>query len=99
MQNRAGATQYDIDVFINEKFVKTVRSRDAQTIVEVTPYMFVGANRAVTTTRLAPTNMYGVTSTIVCASRERTVLTNFSLMNTSMSYWVAPARFCMETRK
>src|SRR5215831_13797006 len=52
MQNRTGATQYDIDVFINQKFVKTVRSRDAQqTIVEVTPYMFAGQNHIVMSAR------------------------------------------------
>src|SRR5215510_13246247 len=54
MQNRTGAAGFDIDVFINEKLVKTVRSRDSQTIVEVTPYMFVGANHVVMAARKNP---------------------------------------------
>ena len=44
LQSRVGATQYDIDVFVNAKWVKKVRSRDAHVVLDITPQVRVGPN-------------------------------------------------------
>jgi hypothetical protein len=45
MQNRTGATQYDVDVLINGKFIRTIHSKEAQTVIEVTGWMVAGKNQ------------------------------------------------------
>lgn len=43
-QPRVGAAQYDVDVFLNGKFLRKVRSKDAQTVVEITDKLAPGRN-------------------------------------------------------
>ncbi len=43
-QPRVGAAQYDVDVFLNGKFLRKVRSKDAQTVVEITARLAPGRN-------------------------------------------------------
>jgi hypothetical protein len=40
-----GAAQYDIDVYINSKWVRRLRSDEEQIVMEVTKYMGPGSNR------------------------------------------------------
>lgn len=47
MQNRTGATQYDVDVLVNGKFVGTVRSKEMQVIKEITGWVHDGGNQVV----------------------------------------------------
>ncbi len=42
--NRPGATQYDVEVFINGKFVRRIRSSDKQVVVKVTHLLKKGKN-------------------------------------------------------
>jgi hypothetical protein len=44
MQNRTGATQYKVDLFLNRKWVKQVHSKNAQEIFEITRYLKSGPN-------------------------------------------------------
>jgi len=44
LAGRPGEAQWEIDVFINSKFVRKVNGREAQTMVEVTKYLQVGRN-------------------------------------------------------
>jgi hypothetical protein len=44
-QTKRGAAQYDIDVFVNDVFVKKVRSADDATVLEVTKHVKPGANK------------------------------------------------------
>ncbi len=55
MQPRVGAAQYDINVFINGKFVRKVKSSAAQTVVDVTDHVKVGKN----TVHFAAVKAYG----------------------------------------
>jgi hypothetical protein len=43
-QNALGRTEYDIDLYVNGKFVRTLRSEDEQTVSEVTKYFAPGRN-------------------------------------------------------
>ena len=42
--NRPGATQYDVEVFINGKFVRRIRSSDRQVVMRVTHLLKPGKN-------------------------------------------------------
>jgi len=44
MQNRVGATQYKVDLFVNKKWTRQVNSKNAQEIFEVTRYLKPGTN-------------------------------------------------------
>jgi hypothetical protein len=44
MQNRVGATQYKVDLFLNHKWVKQVHSKNAQEMFELTRYLKPGTN-------------------------------------------------------
>jgi hypothetical protein len=43
-QTSQGAVQYDIDVFINDQFVKKIRSAEGPTVLEVSKYIQGGEN-------------------------------------------------------
>lgn len=43
--NKKGQAQYDVDVFVNDQFVKKVRSIDDATVLEVTKFVKPGANK------------------------------------------------------
>jgi hypothetical protein len=55
MQNRVGATQYKVDLFLNGKWTKQVQSKNAQEFFELTRYLKGGTN----TVHLAATKDYG----------------------------------------
>jgi hypothetical protein len=55
MQNRVGATQYKVDLFLNHKWVKQVHSKNAQEFFEITRYLKPGTNAV----HLAATKDYG----------------------------------------
>ena len=55
MQNRVGATQYKVDLFLNHKWVKQVHSKNAQEFFEITRYLKAGTN----TVNLMATKDYG----------------------------------------
>jgi hypothetical protein len=55
MQNRTGATQYKVDLFLNQKWVKQVHSKNAQEFFELTRYLKPGTN----TVHLVATKDYG----------------------------------------
>ena len=44
-QSDGAAAQYDIDVFINSKWVRKVKSADAQIVLEITKYLQPGPNK------------------------------------------------------
>jgi hypothetical protein len=44
LAGRPGEAQWEIDVFINAKFVRKVTGREPQTLLEVTKYLQVGRN-------------------------------------------------------
>lgn len=44
LAGRPGEAQWEIDVFVNSKFVRKINGREAQTMVEVTKYLQVGRN-------------------------------------------------------
>jgi hypothetical protein len=44
MQNRTGATQYKVDLFVNGKWTKQVHSKNPQDIAELTRYLKPGKN-------------------------------------------------------
>jgi hypothetical protein len=44
-QNMPGATQYDIDLFVNSKWIRKLRSNEDQIITEITKYLNPGPNR------------------------------------------------------
>jgi hypothetical protein len=44
LAGRPGESQWEIDVFVNAKFVRKITDREAQTTIEVTKYMNVGRN-------------------------------------------------------
>ena len=44
-QNAPGATQYDIDVYINAKWVRTLRSDEDQIVADITRFLQPGENR------------------------------------------------------
>ncbi len=44
-QSMQGMTQYDIDLFINSKWVRKFRSDDDQVVTEVTQYLHPGPNK------------------------------------------------------
>lgn len=54
-QTKRGIVQYDVDVFINGKFVKKVKSADAQVVLEVTKYVKPGSNKV----RMVATKVVG----------------------------------------
>jgi hypothetical protein len=41
----AGAAQYDIDVFVNSKWVRKVKAADSQVVMEITKLLSPGANK------------------------------------------------------
>lgn len=43
-QNVLGRTEYDIDLYINGKFIRTLRSDDEQIVSEITKYFVPGKN-------------------------------------------------------
>jgi hypothetical protein len=45
MQNRVGATQYKVDLFVNRKWTKQVHSKNAQEMLDLTRYLKPGTNR------------------------------------------------------
>ena len=55
MQNRVGATQYKVDLFLNGKWTKQVHSKNAQEFFELTRYLKAGTN----TVHLVATKDYG----------------------------------------
>ncbi len=55
MQNRVGATQYKVDLFLNHKWVKQVHSKNAQEFFEITRYLKPGTNAV----HLVATKDYG----------------------------------------
>jgi hypothetical protein len=55
MQNRVGATQYKVDLFVNRKWTKQVNSKNAQEIFELTRYLRPGKNEI----HLVATKDYG----------------------------------------
>lgn len=44
-QNMPGATQYDIDLFVNSKWIRKLKSGEEQIVVEVTKYLNPGSNK------------------------------------------------------
>ncbi|TMA28925.1 MAG: hypothetical protein E6J78_04320 [Deltaproteobacteria bacterium] len=44
-QNDGAAAQYDVDVFVNSKWVRKVKSGDGQMVLEITKYLQPGANK------------------------------------------------------
>ncbi|RMG13638.1 MAG: hypothetical protein D6729_14685 [Deltaproteobacteria bacterium] len=44
-QNAPGATQYDIDVYINAKWVRTLRNDEDQIVADITRFLRPGENR------------------------------------------------------
>src|SRR5438128_2322433 len=44
VQPRPGATQWDIEVYINKVYVKRFRSRDPEPVTEITRYLHPGEN-------------------------------------------------------
>jgi hypothetical protein len=55
MQNRVGATQYKVDLFLNQKWLKQVHSKNRQEFFELTRYLKAGTN----TVHLVATKDYG----------------------------------------
>jgi hypothetical protein len=55
MQNRTGATQYKVDLFLNQKWTKQVHSKNSQEFFEITRYLKPGANAV----HLVATKDYG----------------------------------------
>lgn len=43
--NKKGQAQYDVDIFVNDTFVKKVRANDDATVLEVTKFVKAGANK------------------------------------------------------
>jgi hypothetical protein len=39
------AAQYDVDVFINAKFIRKIRAGEPQVVLEITRYLHPGANK------------------------------------------------------
>lgn len=68
MQPRVGAAQYDVNVFINGKFVRKIRSKDAQTVVDITDHVKVGKNLL----QFAATKNYGESGKRFSSSPEDT---------------------------
>jgi len=54
-QNRVGATQYKVDLFLNQKWLKQVHSKNRQEFFELTRYLKAGTN----TVHLVATKDYG----------------------------------------
>ena len=46
-QNDGAAAQYDVDVFVNSKWVRKVKSGDGQMVLEITKYLAAGPNKLV----------------------------------------------------
>ena len=46
-QNAPGMTQYDVDVYINAKWVRRLGNDEDQTIAEITKYLSPGANKVI----------------------------------------------------
>jgi hypothetical protein len=46
-QSEPGATQYDIEVYVNARFIRKLRSDEAQVVAEITEYLRPGRNRIV----------------------------------------------------
>lgn len=44
-QNMPGATQYDIDLFVNSKWIRKLKSNEEQIVTEVTKYLNPGPNK------------------------------------------------------
>ena len=44
-QSEAGAAQYDLDVFVNSKWIRKVKSGEEQIVLEVTKYLQPGPNK------------------------------------------------------
>ena len=48
-QSQVGATQYDIDVYVNSRWVRKLRSDEAQVVAELTEFLRPGRNRVLLT--------------------------------------------------
>ena len=46
-QNDGAAAQYDVDVFVNSKWVRKVKSGDGQMVLEITKYLQPGVNKVI----------------------------------------------------
>ncbi len=44
-QSQFGAAQYDLDVFVNSKWIRKVKSGEAQIVLEITKYLTPGPNK------------------------------------------------------
>jgi hypothetical protein len=44
-QSDGASAQYDVDVFVNSKWIRKVKSSDAQIVLEITRYLQPGANK------------------------------------------------------
>jgi hypothetical protein len=44
-QSNGAAAQYDVDVFVNSKWVRKVKSGDSQIVLEITRYLVAGPNK------------------------------------------------------
>jgi hypothetical protein len=44
-QNDGGAAQYDVDVYVNSRWVRKVRSGDEQIVLDITRYLSAGPNK------------------------------------------------------
>src|SRR2546428_9687050 len=54
-QNDGAAAQYDIDVYVNSKWVRKVRSGDEQIVLDITKFLSPGANKVLfAATKRAP---------------------------------------------
>ncbi len=50
-QSQVGATQYDIDVYVNARWIRKLRSDEAQVVAELTEHLRPGRNRVLLTAR------------------------------------------------
>jgi len=44
-QTQGGAAQYDLDVFVNSKWIRKVKSGEEQIVLEITKYLLPGPNK------------------------------------------------------
>ncbi len=50
-QAETGAAQYDVDVYVNARWIRKLRSSEAQVVAEITDYLRPGRNRVLLTAR------------------------------------------------
>ncbi len=58
-QTRTGATDFDIDVFLNEKYLRTLASTEPQIVLELTSKLKPGKNRLVLQAKKRPEGKEG----------------------------------------